>query len=167
MSAAHVTRSWIEEAALRSAAYHEAGHATMASLYAFSVKHVVVREPGSRHDTAGACEVDDHLSEMDDRPFRYLVYLAAGMAAEQRGTGRLIPDGDRVDRAQASALASVMFDCEPTDPRVSETVARAARVARALIAANWTWTKNIADALVRRRRLTGADVHALHPRGVR
>jgi len=160
-------RSWIDTAELWACAVHEAGHAVMASLYGLTVRQIVVHQRGSRMTDSGEggrCEIADQLDTIDASPFYFLVYQFGGAAAEHRAIGRR-SSRDARDREQAENLAWMMCDCDASSPRIAQLLETAEQLAsaRMLDDAVWEWTHAVARVLLKKRRLSGYDVHQLKP----
>jgi hypothetical protein len=130
-----------------------------------TVRQVRVHEPFSHPEHAGMCHVHDHVAEIDERPFAYLVYLLAGAAADWKVSGRN-NSGDAEDRKQAMIVASISLEVERECPRVIERVQTAELVARALVQddTNWKWIERVARVLMKKRTLSGREIFNLKPK---
>jgi hypothetical protein len=144
----------------RQTAFHEAGHCVCAAQYALSLRTVFVHQRRNPDGEAGRTELVSFVDCIDSDPFRALVYVCAGPAAERRFTGRS-DAGDLRDREQATAIASIIHEHKPADhPAIARTVAHAELIARAnmLDPVVWAAVEAVAKALEQKKRLTGREV---------
>ena len=145
-------------------AIHEAGHAVIAATSGMDVRQVVLHRAGSRQDERGRCELFEFGAERDADMPRYIRYCLAGAAAEKRATGNY-SERDRNDVRQAHTLTYVMLNVESDSPRVKAHFDSEQTIVDALMWDDtiWKWVQRVADALVKKRRLTGRDIHELRP----
>jgi hypothetical protein len=151
---------------------HEAGHGVIACANGWTVKELVLHQPGSRATKAGEggyCALFDQLDVIDANPFSFMVYTLAGGSAEKRASSGRHSSRDGGDREQAANLALLMCEWDASSPRIAQLLHSAERLADARLLDDtiWTWTENVARALMIRHRLTGAELQELHPRGRR
>jgi hypothetical protein len=141
-------------------ALHEAAHATVATMYGFSVKHAVLHPVGM--DPQGYVELRDHLSELDEDAMRYLVFKMSGAAAEHRQCGQY-SKRDVQDLEDAVTAAAVVLEQARDSPRVAQLVRDAQLLANSLMLNDdlWRWTRRVAAALIQHRRLTGRQIAEL------
>jgi hypothetical protein len=148
-------------------AIHESAHAVVAAMGGADVKCIVLHQGsvrGARGLERGRCELCDATTERDADMPRFIRYLLAGSAAEKRATGRY-SERDRDDVSHAHTLTWAMLDLEPDDARVKAHFNSEQTIVDAWMWDDtiWGWVTRVADALVKKRRLTGRDVHELRP----
>lgn len=145
-------------------ALHEAAHGVVAQMSGMDVRAITLHRADARQDERGRCELWNYADERDADATRFLIFLLAGASAEKRATGKYTPR-DANDRHIASLLASVTLNEAPDSPRVRTMLTNAQLIANARIAdeTTWGWIQRVAAQLVRRRRLTGRDIHELRP----
>jgi hypothetical protein len=87
--------------------------------------------------------------------------MLAGAAAERRQTGHTSPR-DEADREEAWTMCSVYLkDATPETIRTEMAAAEAIALAAMHNEDLWAWIQRTANALARRRRLSGRDVAEL------
>jgi hypothetical protein len=148
-------------------ALHESAHAVIAGMAGVDVKSVVLHrgsQRGEREWERGRVELFDATAERDADAPRYIRFLLAGAAAEKRHTGSY-SERDRDDVSHARTLTWAMLNAEPDSPRVKAHFDSEQAIVNAWMWDDtiWQWVTRVADALVRRRHLTGRDVHELRP----
>jgi hypothetical protein len=144
----------------RTTAFHEAGHATFASMRGYDIRRVLLqphRDLGP--DEGGRCEVADAAAEIDAYPADFLIYLLAGAAAERRLVGRTSDRAD-FDVRQAREVAASALQQDPASEAVSSIVASATALAHAKMCDDriWKWVDVTARRLLKRGVLTHRDV---------
>ena len=147
------------------AAIHEGGHAVVAACAGYDIREVVLHPIGSRPDEAGHCLLQsDWEAELRADPIGFLVYLFSGGSAEKRGCGSTSARGAQDVETAAFIAAEIIHDgADANSARVQGTLRAAAAIADSRMAIPGTWraVQRVADALRRRRRLTGRDVQLL------
>ena len=143
-------------------ALHESAHACIGVMYGFDVKCAVLHAIGARHDEAGRVELHNWNAERDADPNRFLVYVLSGGAAERRATGHYSPR-DAADREYATTMCAVYLNQDKTSEAVRKELDLADTLARAMMLNDdlWAWVQRVAKALIRKRRLTGRQIHEL------
>ena len=133
-------------------AHHEAAHGVIAIVCGIAVSRVsIVRS----RDTLGYMRPAQRITEigMDSVAITWL----SGPAAEKRLTGAAGP-GCAEDFTVARAFVAAMLRGTPTPARVDEHLARFAALAEARVCLHWDWITRVAEALMRRRGLTGSEI---------
>lgn len=146
-------------------ALHEAAHGVVAQMSGMDVRAITLHRADARQDERGRCELVDYGAERDADPTRFLIFLLAGASAEKRACGKHT-SRDADDRHMAALFASAaVLNEAPDSPRVRTMLQDVQLIADARIAdeTTWDWIERVAAQLVRRRRLTGRDVHELRP----
>jgi hypothetical protein len=147
--------------------YHEAGHALVAVRYNLKLRSVDVVWTPNRF---GATDVDHEHAPIETKA---LFLLAAG-AAERKHTGRIrAHDAGDLEALRPLFAGSALDPDRPHPGRSSPDVdAERQRIvdawrskAEQFVEREWGWIENVAKALQRRERLTGAEVKILcsHP----
>jgi hypothetical protein len=142
---------------------HEAAHAVIACCAGFDIREVVLHPTETRAAEGGRCVLWDQTAEFYRDPFGFLVYACSGSSAEQRLYGHTSARNAR-DVEIATAAAVVIHDgADANSARVQGALRAAAAIADARMqtGAIWESVQRVADALRRRRRLTGRDVQLL------
>jgi hypothetical protein len=164
-------------------AVHEAGHAVIARVLGIDVRHVDVFFPGRSaiHQWGqvvyGSTVCDCLRSDADPATKIGMVekeikYTIAGSRAEQKHDPRADPFGSSGDYARLRSYASWIIDGGPknTDPydyaaidhpAIEPAIDRLVDESAALVDQHWLAIMRVARALVRRNRLTGAEVDKL------
>lgn len=133
-------------------AIHEAAHGVIALARNIPITVVTITPTGDSAGhalpavTLGSIEVVD-----------WLVYLAAGGAAERRMTGKAATL-DAHDRWVASLYGAAKTNADPDSAAVAAYLDRFAALADADVIANWKWIERTATALDRRRTLDGGAI---------
>lgn len=162
----------------RATAVHEAGHAVVAVLEGFEVRHVMARRLASS-DTGGYCWTGSAVSASDaDEAMRQpkpaatlsamgrplvasLQYVVAGYLAERRHTGRST-DGGSSDRRDARALLGEALGLTADDGVVGRVLTQVIEpLTSEAVEAHWPWIERVAHALLWHTRITGDDVRRL------
>jgi hypothetical protein len=145
-------------------ALHESAHGVIAQMSGMAVKCIVLHRSGAREDEAGRCELFATSAERDADIPRYLRYCLAGAAAERRHVGKY-SERDRDDVSHAYTLTCAMLNVEPDSPRAKTHFNSEQAIVDAWMWDEnvWRWVTSVANALVKKRRLTGRDIHELRP----
>lgn len=147
---------------LRPTAYHEAGHAIAALRSGFVVRSVDVVYDGTRF---GACNYDCEGAKIDVRA----LCLLAGGAAERRYTGsRHAYDAGDIDKLGALFKKTLLDPDIPYANRRAGVDAERQRLvnewyanAETFVEREWKWINRVADALMKRQRLSGDELKQL------
>jgi ATP-dependent Zn protease len=141
-------------------AYHEAGHTVVAHALGIGIERVSIVED---EESVGISvsplrEGFDYYLDADADEYlgKHLVVCQAGAVAEEILTGEL-PELEGNDREGAVEILFRIADHEDSEAKGQESE----DMARDILRDNWPKVRNLAEALLEHRELSGKEVEAL------
>ena len=145
----------------RETAFHEAGHVVVAAAAGIHVDEAMIHADGGHAKfTGGLEELLAHAAVPT------LSAVIAGRLAQQTVNPRADARGWEQDDKYIDAALHAAFDW-PTPEKATEIFHQLEALAQASVTVNWKWIEQIAEALLRKKTLTHAQIVRLRPGGHR